>query len=190
MTGKLEKIMLADKLDFRSKPYQVVNLDLNGIIEDSRHYGNSRSAGKRDKKLFEKGQTIKNTRQISGVSLEELEQIEKSLNIEYLDPSCLGSCLVFSGIEKLSLLPPTTRLEFENGTIIKVDQYNVPCHFPGDCISDHYKNSKLSNEFIKHAKFKRGFLGYVELGGTLRVGESCKIHKPKYITYSIPKLYE
>ena len=79
---------------------------------------------------YERGTEIRNVRQLSLVSEEELSAIADEMGIAQFDPSLIGSSVVLRGIPDFSHIPPSSRLQNDAGTTLTIDMQNRPCHLP------------------------------------------------------------
>ena len=74
--------------------------------------------------LYPKGTTIRNTRQLSILSAEEICQMASNLHLpsSTLDPHSMGASMVLEGLPDLSHLPPNSRLQLQNqdGTTLTI----------------------------------------------------------------------
>lgn len=158
-----------------------VDVGFDGFAGDS-HSGLTRKSCTRVKLQYPVGTTIRNTRQISALSAEELERIRNAMTLDELDPCWVGANLVVSGIHDFSLLPPSSRLIAENHTSLVVDMQNAPCRFPGDIIERHSPGK--GKAFVKSAEGKRGVTLWVEREGHLKIGDTLRLHVPPVCTWS------
>lgn len=124
----------------------------------------------------ERGTEIANVRQVTILSGEEIARIATDCGLKDLDPIYLGASIVIKGIEDFSHVPPSSRLQAENGTTLVVDMQNRPCHLPAREIeADLPGHGKL----LKAAADKRrGVTAWVERPGALRVGDRLRLHVP------------
>ena len=177
MSGKVEAVLVNSTLNdsLQSAPIESVNVSYAGF-EGEDHGGLTRPSCVRVKHQYAIGTEIRNTRQISMLSLEELEQIAKNMGISHVLPDWVGANLVLSGIPHLTLLPPSTRLIFSGGCSMVVDMMNEPCKFPGQIIDQHFPGQ--GSAFPKAAQHLRGVTGWIEKTGRLTVGESVAVHLP------------
>ena len=152
-----------------------------GGIEGDCHAGLTRKSDSRMLKQFKRGTEVKNTRQVSILSKEELTEIAARMAIPEVKPEWVGANLVTSGIPNLTLLPPSTRLQFPSGATLVVDLENLPCRYPADVIDKHYPEPKMG--FVKAAQVKRGVVGWVEAEGEVRVGDHIVIWLPPQRIY-------
>jgi hypothetical protein len=74
--------------------------------------------------------TIRNTRQLSVLSAEDLAAIAARMGLAALDPALVGATMVVEGIPDFTHLPPSSRLQAEGGATLVVDMENRPCQLP------------------------------------------------------------
>lgn len=161
-----------------------IDLTLEGVTGDV-HFGFTRPADGRDRGIV-RGTPVRNWRQWSAVSVEELQKIAKTMGLECLDPCLLSANLTFSGVENFTLLPRGTEIRFEGGAILTVEQENAPCAGPGKEIATLFPG-KQPYEFVKAAQHLRGLVGVVYRAGVVQVGESAEIVCPTTAS-SLPAL--
>jgi MOSC domain-containing protein YiiM len=148
-----------------------------GLIGD-RHSGVMSISRSREPE-FPLGSVIRNRRQISLVSQEELVQIAENLGVEKIKPDWLAANLLISGIQHFTQLPVGARFFFEGGLVLFNDGENNPCHIPAKTVQDNYEHIEgIQKEFIKAAMHKRGLLAWVEHPGTLIAGATCTVELP------------
>jgi len=164
-----------DASDITSESVDSVVVDFGGFVDDI-HHGLTRSSCVRVKTQYPQGTEIRNTRQISALSLEQLEEIRKDLDIDTLDPSWLGANLIVEGIPDFTQVPPGSRLIAANGTSLVVDMENAPCRLPAEIIEQHYPEK--GKFFPKKAIGKRGVTLWVERIGSLSAGNTLRLHTP------------
>ncbi|MEM6904530.1 MAG: sulfurase [Pseudomonadota bacterium] len=140
------------------------------------HSGLTRPACVRVKRQYKRGTEIRNTRQISIVAEEEMAEVAARLGIAALPPAWLGASMMIRGVPDFTLVPPSTRLVFENGTAITIDTENEPCRYPADIIERHHPGQ--GRAFPKLAKHKRGVTAWIERPGTLSLGDRARLHAP------------
>lgn len=145
------------------------------------HSGLTRRSCSRVTAQYPKGTEIRNTRQVSILSEEELAAIATAMGLPALSPEWLGANLVLRGIPHLTLLPPASRLLFEGGASLVVDMENGPCQFPAQVIERHHPGHGAG--FRKAAEHRRGLTGWVERPGTIRLGEAVRLHVPPQRAY-------
>jgi len=140
------------------------------------HSGSTRGACVRVQEIYEEGTPIRNVRQISIISEEEMALVAEGLEIDEIKAEWLGANLELSGIPDFTLIPPGTRLLFESGACLVVDMENLPCAFPAKEIEkEHPGKGKL---FVKNARQRRGITAWVEKEGGIRAGDSVQVWLP------------
>ena len=140
------------------------------------HAGLTRSSCVRVKDQYPKGTEIRNTRQFSILSAEELALIAAEMGLDEFDPGWAGASMVISGIPDFTLIPPSSRLQFKDGTTLTVDMENRPCVLPGAEINkDHPGKGKL---FKPAAQRRRGVTAWVEREGQISLGDTPRLHFP------------
>lgn len=136
-----------------------------------KHAGFTRLADSRTP-YYRRGIPIRNDRQVSIVSLEELALVAEALDLPHILPKWLGANLALQGIPNLSQLPPNTRLVFAQGAVLVVQKENKPCTGPGRVIQDHYQRPGLESAFPKAALHLRGLVACVEHPGIITEGDA------------------
>lgn len=178
------------EIDFlRTVPVTELTVNLNGIVEN-KYSGQGRLSDVRDRELLEdkdfpKKVLVRNWRQWTAVSEEELAKIATNLSVEKVGAELLGANIKFSGIPNLTSLPRGTFLRFPNEAILLVEEENKPCSGPGKEIKKEYEHVR-PGDFYKHAMGLRGLVGVVQREGIIRIDDvvDVKIYVPKF--YSIP----
>jgi MOSC domain-containing protein YiiM len=155
----------------------------SGIDSDC-HGGLTRQSDSRMTKQYERGTEVKNARQVSILSIEELRAIAEAMGIPEVRPQWVGANLVTSGIPDLTLLPPSTRLQFPSGAMIAVDLENLPCRFPAAIIEGHHPEARLG--FVAAARHKRGVVGWIEAEGLITTGDAITVWLPPQRIYAHP----
>ena len=158
---------------------------LEGIIGD-KHAGFTRASDSQTPE-YQRGTLIRNNRQWSAVSPEELSLIAESMGIPFIDPAWLGANLALSGIPNLTELPKGTKLRFPEETVLLIEGENMPCTGPGEVIASKYPEKGLkANSFPKAAFGKRGLIGVVERPGIIKLNDvvTVQIYQPKM--FSLP----
>ncbi len=153
-------------------------------FEGESHSGLTRASCVRVKRQYPIGTSIRNTRQITIVSDEELAEIATRLEIAALEPGWLGANLSISGIPELTTLPPSSRLIFAGGVSLVIDMENEPCDGPANEIEKHYPGK--GRLFVKHALGHRGVTAWVEREGVLESGDTVEVHMPPLRQYRGP----
>ena len=163
------------KSSIRSSSVREARVSFGGLDGDS-HFGLTRPSCVRVEELYDEGTQIRNARQISILSSEELERIARDSGIDELPPEIVGANLVVRGIPHLSLLPPSSRLQSESGATLVVDTENLPCQLPAREIEATMPGR--GRHFKPSAKNRRGVTAWVECEGYLRVGELIRLFVP------------
>jgi MOSC domain-containing protein YiiM len=160
-----------------------VQVDFAGFVGD-RHSGLTRKADGRNPR-YPPGTEIRNDRQISIVSLEEMDLIAQRLTLPVIQPEWLGANLALRGIPNLSLLPPTTHLYFSGGVVIVIQAENISCKHPGEIIQNHYRREGLQDLFQEASIHLRGLVACVERCGTIQDGEEVEVEVPLQTIYTL-----
>ena len=159
----------------RAEPLEAVALSFAGI-EGEAHGGLTRAACSRVVAQHPRGTDIRNVRQLSVVSAEELAEIADAIGVEALDPSWVGASMVIEGIPGFTHVPPSSRLQAEAGTTIVIDMENRPCHLPAKVIEEDAPGH--GKAFKAAANGRRGVTAWVEREGPLAVGDTLTLHVP------------
>ena len=99
---------------------------------------------------------IRNWRQWSAVSLEELERIAHNLGVPSIDAAQLGANLCFDGIPQLTQCPVGALLRFADA-ILLVEAENNSCTLAGKSLKENYPDLS-PNKFVKAALHLRGIV--------------------------------
>ena len=155
----------------------VNSLDL-GFAGDrgARHEGVNRASCVRMTNLYPQGTEIRNVRQLSVLSAEEIEATAHEMKLPQLDPSFLGVSIVLRGIPDFTHIPPSSRLQTASGVTITVDMENRPCVIPGREVEADYPGHGAA--FKPAAKGRRGVTAWVERPGELKLGERMSLFVP------------
>jgi hypothetical protein len=164
-----------NRADIRSEPLTQAHAGFYGF-EDDHHGGLTRASCVRVTTRHEKGTEIRNTRQLSILSAEEMAQIAADIGVEALDPILLGASIVIEGIPDFTFVPPAARLQAPNGTTIVIDVENGPCNYPAREIEKEAQGH--GKAFKAAARGKRGVTAWIEREGMLRVGDKLRLHIP------------
>lgn len=159
-----------------------IETTFEGVVGD-KHSGWTIASGGRTS-FYPRGTEIRNYRQVSIISEEEMAQVASALQIAEVLPEWLGANLLVAGIRHLSQLPPFTRLFFEGGAVLVVQRDNEPCVWPGKIIAGLHNRPELENLFVSAALEKRGLVAVVEHPGSIRAGESFRAETPAQVLYS------
>ncbi|SFD73994.1 MOSC domain-containing protein [Roseivivax sediminis] len=159
----------------RSSLLERADLDWTGIVGE-RHGGLTRPSCSRVVAQHPKGTEIRNVRQLSIVSAEDLAEIARQMELGAVDPSWLGASMVVSGLPDLTNVPPSSRLQAEGGATLVVDMANRPCHLPGREIEREHPG--IGARFKAAAAGRRGVTAWVERPGMLSLGSVLRLHVP------------
>ena len=159
----------------RSQSVPMAELTFAGIPHED-HGGLTRPSCARVTSLYPKGTEILNTRQLCVMSAEELAEIAADSGLEALDPEMAGASIVIKGIPDFTHLPPSSRLQFPDGSAIAIDMENRPCHLPAKVINADHPGA--GDKFKAAAKGKRGVTAWVEREGQVQVGDTVRLHVP------------
>ena len=159
----------------RSETVQQIELDFDGQA-GARHRGVNRPSCVRVKNLYPEGTEIRNVRQLTILSAEQLEAIAREMNLDTLDPGLLGATIVLRGIPDFTHIPPSSRLQAASGLTMTVDMENLPCLFPAREIEKEQPGHGAA--FKPAATNRRGVTAWVERPGALALGESLSLFIP------------
>lgn len=177
MQGRVEAVLVSPP-DSQLPAQQVdqVEVTLEGFVGD-KHAGLTMRAGS-SQKLYPKGAEVRNVRQVSLVSVEELDEISQRLGIPHIRPEWVGANLLISGVPDLTQLRPGSRFYFADGAGLVVEGENLPCTTAGGSLQAHYPDIEgLANKFPKQAIGKRGIVAWVERAGRIRPGEAVVVRQ-------------
>ena len=138
---------------------------------------------------------MRNERQVSILSVEELALIADDMGLKEVKPGWIGTNIVLEGIPDMSFLPPRTLLMFEGGVTLRIDGYNAPCRDAGGEIARHvgasksggplgevavgndidWRSTDMALAFKDAAHMRRGLVGWVEREGVLKPGEKLMV---------------
>jgi len=145
-------------------------------LEDDDHGGITRPACSRTLELYAAGTEIKNTRQLSIVSSEELHVIAARIDMNALTPGLLGANLMIQGIPSFTLIPPSSRLQFASGATLVVDMRNMPCNLPAPGLNALKPGA--GRKFKAAAEDLRGVTAWVQRQGRIAIGDRLKLFLP------------
>lgn len=175
--GKVEALLSRPSRDtgFEKNPTGKLSLKFTGP-EDDCHTGLTRAADSRTLPLYKRNTEIRNVRQLTVLSLEELADVAKALGIPKIEPSWFGANIVVSGIPDFTLLPPSTRLQFSSGATIVNDMENMPCSQIAEVVGRHHPDVKF--KLVKSSTHKRGITAWVESEGSIAIGDTVAVIIP------------
>ena len=177
LNGTVVSVHAGKNEDLSKQALESIEVDFEGIAGDA-HRGTSRTAfsGEREPK----GTILRNDRQWSGVSVEELAIISEKLDLsETLRPDTLGANICVEGIPDFSLLPRGTRLVFPSGAALIVEEYNPPCTDMGAQVAAKYSTQSgeplTPKQWLKPAHGRRGVVGMVDVADTISTGDEILV---------------
>ena len=168
-------VVRADLQVLPSVPQSEVFASFAGVAGEL-HGGVTRASCSRVLSQYPRNTEIRNVRQFSVLSEEEMKLIARGMGLTALDPGLLGASLVISGIPDFSHLPPSSRLQAESGATLVVDMENRPCQFPAKEIEKVHPG--FGKKFKPNAEDRRGVTAWVEREGVLRLGQRVRLHVP------------
>lgn len=171
----LGAVMTPDRDALTSPAREALDLTFDGIA-GAFHAGLTRPSCSRVKAQYARNTPIRNERQLSIVSAEELEQIAAKMGVDAIDPARLGATMVVRGIADFSHIPPSSRLQAPGGATVTVDMENRPCVFPAKSLRNDHGDAALA--FKTAAKGKRGVTAWVAAEGRVAVGDILTLHIP------------
>jgi len=152
-----------------------LELDWGGPVGD-RHHGETMASDTRQAKVFAKGTTIRNHRQLSLVDAAELAMIAEALGIEHIAAGVIAENICTEGLPELTAMPRMTRLIFPSGATIMLGGANAPCTIAGGMVARAY--GSRPEAFPKAAIGRRGVTGWVERPGVVRPGDPITVASP------------
>jgi len=159
----------------RAASLHEVDLTFAGV-EGEAHGGLTRPSCSRVTSQHPKGTEIRNVRQLTILSDEELAAIGAGIGLDRVHPAQVGASLVVRGIPDFTHVPPSSRLQAPSGATLIVDMENRPCHLIAPVIEEdspgHGRNFKTM------AKDRRGVTASVERPGLIAVGDQLRLHVP------------
>jgi hypothetical protein len=169
-------LFAAKDRDFVTAPVDAIDLSLDGIPGDL-HGGPTRKTGGREP-WHPRGTVIRNDRQVSLVSTEELAHIAMTLGLDALPAEWIGAnILIESG--PISTYAPMTRLMAPSGATLVITAYNAPCRQSGRAIAERTGTAAHELDFVRAARGLRGIVGYVERPGRIACGDVLKVLPPR-----------
>jgi hypothetical protein len=180
--GKVHTVLVNGKPDqgIATERVGTVNVSYEGF-EGDWHSGLTRESCVRVRRQYKDGTEIRNTRQVSIISVEDMETIAGEMGVTGLEPEWLGANILLSGIPDFTLVPPSSRLIFPSGASLVVDMENEPCKYPGDVIEENHPG--YGSLFAKNALNLRGITAWVEREGTISEGDAIALHVPPQRIY-------
>ncbi|MEP3052572.1 sulfurase [Ascidiaceihabitans sp.] len=157
----------------RSQALQTAFASFDGI-EGEAHGGATRPSCSRVLAQHPQGTEIRNTRQLSIVSAEELAKTAQAIGLDAIDPEWIGASMIVEGLPDFTHVPPSSRLQGPSGVTLVVDMENRPCILPGREIE--IEAAGFGGRYKPAAKDRRGVTAWVEREGDLNLGDSLTLH--------------
>jgi MOSC domain len=181
-TGRATKLLLSADRKSGLEKSEVGKLEISfaGIKGDV-HGGLTRKSDSRTLKQYPRNTDIRNVRQLTIVSEEELAEIAVAMGLAEVKAEWLGANLVTKGIPDLTLLTPSSRLQFPSGATLVVDMENHPCRQVAHVILRHHPDVDVG--FVKGAWNKRGLTAWVEREGVISEGDDIVTWIPQQRIY-------
>jgi len=171
----------ADPGHFETVAVETLALGLAGIDGD-RHAGHVRRSGGREP-WYARGTPIRNDRQVTVVSVEELAEVAARLGVAVVEPAWIGANLVIEGVPRLSFLPRGSRIVLAGGAVVAVEDQNAPCRIAGRGIAGHLGDAALELAFPREARGLRGVVASVERAGEVATGDTATVKVPEQWLY-------
>ena len=184
LSGTVAGTFIADGDGFETRACDGLDLTWDGVAGDV-HAGPTRRTTGREP-WYERRTEIRNERQLSIVSPDELEVVAGRMAIPQISAGWLGANLLLDGVPRLSMLPAGTLMFFENGVTLKVDAQNGPCRAAGRAIARGAGMADVEAGallFPKVAKRLRGLVAWVEKPGRISRGETVSLRIPEQWIY-------
>lgn len=180
--AKVETLLLRASREggFEKVPVGVMDLRFDGPAGDC-HAGLTRASDSRTLQLYKRNTPIRNVRQVTILSREELEETAQLLGIPAIDPAWFGANIVLSGVPDLTLLLPSTRFQFPSGAVLVNDMENLPCSQIAEVVGRHHPEVRF--KVVKAAARKRGITAWVEREGVITVGDDAVVWLPPNRVY-------
>ncbi|MGB6118993.1 MAG: MOSC domain-containing protein [Mesorhizobium sp.] len=184
LLARVAGLYLADGDSFETRAQEALELDFDGIACDF-HHGPVRKSGGREP-WYPRGTVMRNERQLSIVSPDELKLVADRMEIGELKAEWLGANILLDGVPMLSMLPGGTKLFFKGGVTLKIDGQNAPCQVAGKLIAKRAGLPETAGSallFPKSAKRQRGLVAWVEKPGRIEAGEEVSVRVPEQWIY-------
>lgn len=181
--GHTRKLLLSADREAGLEKFEVHKLELlfSGIKGDF-HSGLTRKSDVRTIKQYPRDTDIRNVRQLTIVSEEELGEIASLMGIPEMKAEWLGANIVTSGIPDLTMLTPSARMQFPSGATIVVDMENFPCRQVADVVAQHHPEPKAG--LVASSLHKRGLTAWVEREGVINSGDDIVLWVPQQRLYA------
>jgi hypothetical protein len=176
--GAVASLHLGSAKKSASTPVSSLTLTFTGIVSDM-HGGPTRVAGSREP-AFKRGTRLANLRQVSLVSMEELDIIASRMGIKWLDPGWLAANIATEGAGPITQIPRGTIIRFPSGASLYVSDLNSPCSAAASLIRRHGRVSEeQTSRFVPHSRGRRGLLAFVYAEGEINAGNPIEFLLPQ-----------
>jgi hypothetical protein len=159
----------------RATALDAVDATLDGFAGEA-HGGATRLSCVRVKSQYPKGTVIRNVRQLSILSAEDLAMTSAQMGLEGIDPALVGASMVIEGIPDFTHVPPSSRLQAPSGACLTVDMENRPCNLPAREIER--EAAGFGERYKAAANGRRGVTAWIERAGRFVVGDTLVLHVP------------
>ena len=175
--GRVERLLQRPSRDEGFEKFNTPRLSFTfaGPAGDC-HSGETRPSDSRNVQLYRRKTPIRNVRQVTLLSVEELAKTAEILGIPAIDPSWFGANIVVSGIPDFTLLLPSTRLQFSSGATLVADMENHPCSQIAEVVGRHHP--QVQKKVVKAAMHRRGVTAWVEREGDIARGDEITVWLP------------
>lgn len=182
LNGRVDGTFVVETAAVESTARPELILTYAGVVGD-RHEGLVRPSNAREP-WYPRGTPMRNERQISILSAEELAEVAATLSLQHIPGEWVGANLILSGIPHLTQLPPRILMLFPSGATIRIDGDNDPCRKTGRTIAAQVPGrTDIEFGFVKAAMGKRGLVGWVEREGVIRAGDAVKVRTWRQVGY-------
>jgi hypothetical protein len=185
LSGLVTTVLICNRADsLISTRIPEAQVTMEGFVGE-KHSGITMSSDSRTKQ-YPRGTLIRNSRQVSIVSLEEMAEVARDLGIPEIQPEWLGANLLLQGFPNLTFIPPATRLYFPGEAVLIVQGENNPCVTAGEAVQQNLPDyPDLAQRFVKAAYHKRGIVAWVERPGLIRAGDEVQAEIPEQVIYPL-----
>lgn len=160
----------------QSAPRNALHLSFAGPLGED-HAGLTRPSDSRVVAQYAKGTEIRNVRQLSILSEEDIAAIAAGMGLDRLEPQWFGATMVVRGIPDFTRIPPSSRLQDQaTGATLTVDMENRPCHLVSREIEAVHPG--YGKAFKANADGLRGVTAWVEREGEIALGAGLRLHIP------------
>ena len=164
-----------------SNPQNTLKAGFDGP-EGEFHGGINRPSCSRVLHLHPRDTPIRNVRQFSILSVEDLAEIASRMEVEEIKPEWVGATMLVEGLPDFTHLPPSSRLQGPDGVTLVVDMENRPCQLPAKVIEGHLPGA--GKRFKSAANGLRGVTAWVEREGVLNLGDNLRLAIPDQPAWS------